>query len=82
MPKVNTWVHAKIHKNMYPCLCNMSIYNSMGTCYHDGTRLIQSNADEVENLRTSIPYTCEWLTHSITTIDRKMNEAAFCQSTT
>jgi len=82
MPKVNTWVHAIIHKNMGPCLCNMSIYNSMGTCYHKATRLIQSNADEVENLRTSIPYTCEELTHSIVPIGRKMNEAAFFQSTT
>ena len=65
MPKVNTWVHAIIHKNMGPCLRNMSIYNSMGTCYHKATRLIQSNIEEVENLRTSIPYTCEGLTHSI-----------------
>lgn len=53
-------VHIKMYnvdKIKYIYLCTMSIYKVHKKVYYIVTRLMQSNTDKVENLRTSIPYT-------------------------
>lgn len=53
-------VHIKMYnidKIKYIYLCTMSIYKVHKKVYYIVTRLIQSNTDKPEKLRTSIPYT-------------------------
>ena len=54
---VNAWVHVITNKSMGTCLCDLSIDDSMGTCYN--VYINKTATEKAESTLNFKQYTCE-----------------------